>query len=46
MRNEERRDSGEKLDRENIGHRVLAKIGFAGKVNLPDARIGCRERCW
>jgi hypothetical protein len=36
--------SGEKLDSENIGHRVLAKIEFAGKVNLPDARIACRER--
>jgi hypothetical protein len=46
MSNEQRRESGEKLDSENIGHRALAKIGFAGKVNLPDARIVCREICW
>jgi hypothetical protein len=38
--------SGEELDSENIVHRALAKIEFAGKVKLPDARIACRERCW
>jgi hypothetical protein len=38
--------SGEKLDRENIGHRTPAKIEFAGKVKLPDARIACRDKYW
>jgi hypothetical protein len=38
--------SGEELDSESIGHRALAKIEFACKVKLPDARIACRDICW
>jgi hypothetical protein len=38
--------SGEELDSESIGHRALAKIKFACKVKLPDARIAYRAICW
>jgi hypothetical protein len=43
---EARRDSGEKLDTKSIGHRALAKIGFAGKMKLHDARIAYWDKCW
>jgi hypothetical protein len=43
---EARRESGEKLDTKSIGHRALAKIEFACKVKLPDARIAYRDKCW
>jgi hypothetical protein len=43
---ERRRESGEKLETKSIVHRALAKIEFAGKAKLPDARIACREIGW